>query len=502
MKQKPFKLLTMLLFAAPVLLNAQQSENTDTLHLTLDEVITQLKQNNLHIKATQHQLARAEEKRSAKKGLYYPKLDLSANFTQMSEPLELDLTPVKDAILPAYQLIGGQTQYLQGLTDYMAGTGTLDQATYNQMSQSLIDLNLNNQRAVNTINEGEWVKTIQEEQFAVVDASLTWPIFTGGKIRAANKAAEARIEESQAKNQQVTSQEITSVVQRYFGLRLAMNVKEVRKKVVDGMEKHLHDAKKLEENGMIAHAERLHAEVALVEAKRELKKAENTVELMQTAIQNSLTTNKPVKPATDLFISPNTGNLKDFVARARQMNPAIKKLQAKEKLAAQAVKKEQSAWYPNLYAFGKADIVNYQLSDHMPEWMVGVGLKVNLFDGLAKLRNTQAAKIQRMEVQAWQNKAKLDLATGVTKIYQQMEQAADNYSSAQTSIKFAKEYLRIRKKAFSEGFATSTDVVDAQLNLAKVETEKLKAMYDFDAALAKLLELGYQSEEITNYVKK
>jgi len=501
MKRKLIKILTLLMIAAPLVLNAQQTENADTLHLTLDEVITKLKENNLHIKASEHQLARAEEKRKAQKGLYYPKLDLSANFTQMSESLELDLTPVKDAIIPAYQLIGGQTQYLQGLTDYMAATGTLDPATYSQMNQGLTDLSLNNEMAVNTINEGEWVKTIQEEQFAVVDASFTWPFFTGGKIRAANKAAEARIEESQAQNQQVNSQEITNVVQCYFGLRLAMNVQEVRQKVVDGMEKHLYDAKKLEENGMIAHAERLHAKVALVEAQRELKKSKNTVELMQTAIQNSLTTNKPVKPVTDLFISPNNGNLQDFVARARQMNPAIKKLQAKEKLATQAVKKEQSAWYPDLYAFGKADIVNYQLSEYMPEWMVGVGLKVNLFDGLSKLRNTQAAKIQRMEVQAWQDKAKLDLATGVTKIYQQMEQAADNYSSTQTSIKFAKEYLRIREKAFNEGFATSTDVVDAQLNLAKVEIEKLKALYQFDVTLAKLLELALQSEEIKTYAE-
>ncbi len=497
------KISMLALLLLPYFAIAQQdTERQDTLNLTLKQVLERLKTDNLHIKASEYQLNRAQKEREAKKGLYYPKLDVGATFTQMSDPLELDLRPVRDAILPAYELIGGQNELLGNLTDYMANTGTMDPSTYQAFSDGLSQMEMGREGAISAINEGEWVKTIQDNQFAVVDASMTWPLFTGGKIRAANKAAEAKMEATKAKNQKVVSEEITSVVERYFGLRLALNVKEVREQVVAGMERHLHDAKKLEENGMIAHAERLHAEVALVEAQRELKKANNSVELMQTALQNSLATNAVIDPSTDLFISAGIGNLKDIVNRARQMNPAIKQLQAKAKLARQGIKKEQAAWYPNVFAFGQADIVNYQLSEYMPEWMVGVGLKLNIFDGLAKLRKTQAAKIQHLEVQAWQDKAKLDIATGVTKIYQQLEQAGDNYESAQTSIKFAKEYLRIREKAFSQGLATSTDVVDAQLNLAKVETEKLKAMYDFDVALAKLLELGYRSEEITEYAQK
>jgi outer membrane protein TolC len=58
----------------------------------------------------------------------------------------------------------------------------------------------------------------------------------------------------------------------------------------------------------------------------------------------------------------------------------------------------------------------------------------------------------------------------------------------------------VRQKAFAEGFATSTEVVDSQLNLAKVETEILKAKYDYDVALARLLALGYRSEQITDFI--
>jgi outer membrane protein TolC len=287
--------------------------NNDTLKLSLEEVIELLKTDNLHIQASEYEMSRAEETRRAQKGLYFPKVELGATFTQMSEPLELDLTPVRDAILPAYDLIGGQNALLQNLTDYMGATGTLDPATYQSFSEGINQLNQGRDAAVSAINNGEWVKTIQDEQFAVVDASVLMPLYTGGKIKAANKAAEAKLEISQAKNQQVVSQEITSVVERYFGLRLAMNVENVRKEVFAGMEKHLNDAIKMEENGMIARAERLHAEVALANAERELKKSQNMVELMQTALKNSLATNQPVKPTTDLFISPKSEKLQEIL---------------------------------------------------------------------------------------------------------------------------------------------------------------------------------------------
>jgi len=478
------------------------AQSTDTLRLSIDEVVEMLMTQNLHIKASGYQVSKAENEKKAQKGLYMPRIDIGATYTIMSEPLELDLTPVRDAILPAYELIGAQNDVLSNLTGYMATTGTLDPATYQSFANGLEQIENGRQQAMGAINEGEWVKTIQDEQFAVVDASITWPIYTGGKIRAANKAADAKLMEAQVDDERVKAEEITNVVQRYFGLKLAINVEKVRQKVVEGMKLHVRDAKKLEENGMLAHAERLHAEVSFVESQRELKKAQNTVQLMQTALQNSLTLAQPVFPTTDLFISATADDLSSFVQSAQNQNPAIRKLEAKEQLAELALKKEQAEWYPTVFAFGKTDIVNYQLSEYMPEWMVGVGMKINLFDGLQKVRKTQAARMQQLEVEMWQEKAKLDLATGVTSVFQQLQQAADNYESAQTTLKFADEYLRIRQKAFAEGFATSTNVVDAQLHLAKVETELLKAKFDYDVALARLLELSAKSAEIVDYAKK
>ena len=246
-------------------------------------------------------------------------------------------------------------------------------------------------------------------------------------------------------------------------------------------------------------AQRLHAEMIYSQAKGEFKKSENLVKLMQIALQNSLAVDKPIIPTSNLFIISNLDSINEFIAKAKASNPIIAQINAKEKLANQAIVKEKSEWLPNLFVMGQADLANYQLSEYVPKWMVGVGLKINLFDGLKKVHKVQYAKVQKLEVQTYRDKAMLDIKTGVTKIFQELQQAVDNFESTQTSLKFADEYLRVQQKAFNEGLATSTQVTDAQMNLAKVKTEQLKAKFDLDVALAQLLELTNESENISQY---
>jgi outer membrane protein TolC len=201
-----------------------------------------------------------------------------------------------------------------------------------------------------------------------------------------------------------------------------------------------------------------------------------------------------------MFIVSSIQTVDEYVNKSKELNPIFGQLEQKKIQATQAIRKEQSAYLPDVAIMGSYDLYRYQLSDMVvPDWFVGVGLKVNIFDGFAKNNKIQAAKIQRNQVETYEEKATLDISTGITKVYQQMLQAKEQYESSAVSLKFANEYVRVRQKAFSEGFATSTEVVDANMNLSKVKIEQLKAMYDFDVSLAMLLELVGDSQSIAQY---
>mgnify|MGYP001251147279 CR=1 FL=1 len=53
----------------------------------------------------------------------------------------------------------------------------------------------------------------------------------------------------------------------------------------------------------------------------------------------------------------------------------------------------------------------------------------------------------------------------------------------------SEELVRMRKKAFTEGMATSTEVIDAETMLSKVKVARLAAYYEYDVALMNLLAL-------------
>ncbi len=84
---------------------------------------------------------------------------------------------------------------------------------------------------------------------------------------------------------------------------------------------------------------------------------------------------------------------------------------------------------------------------------------------------------------------------GIDKLYTQMQKAQDNVRALNTTIELSEELVRIRKKSFTEGMATSTEVIDSETMLATVRVARLAAYYEYDVALMNLLALCGTPEE-------
>ncbi|WP_169737665.1 TolC family protein [Prolixibacter bellariivorans] len=452
-----------------------ESDAADTVTISFADALHQLYEANGMIKMAGSEKKQSEYEKKATGGLRFPHVSLSANYVAMSDPIHLDLTPVKDAITPLYQTLAGY------------GSFSPDVATP-QIRQQLA-------AGLEQIEGTNWIQIIQKDRFGTVDATMFWPLFTGGKIDAANKAAEIKVEVADAKLKATSAEQVSDLVQRYFGLRLAEKVVEVRREVMEGMAKHLDDARKLEANGMIAAAERLHAEVAYADAEREFNKAQRDADLIRTSLQSTLEKNGNFFPSTSLFLTANLGDLEEFKSEALANNPGLSQIQSKKMLADQGIKKEKSAWYPDVYMMGTANVYNKDLSEYMPDWYVGVGLKFDLFDGRARVNKIHAARSAKDQVEAYERKVRFDIQTAVTKLYLEMQNDNEQYQSLGKSLEFADEYLRVKNKAFQQGLASSTDVVDASLNLSKTRIERLKVVYEFDVMLAKMLEICGRSND-------
>ena len=489
----------MSLFLATGLSLYGQNSPTVLRNLTFEQALGLSLQNNHLIKQSRHKSLQLEQEEKAAKGLHLPRLSLSASYVLMSDNIQLDLTPVRDAITPLYSALGHYGKF--------GGVPNPDPKTNGVMPYLPDDISTAALRGkmlegLNTVNNGDWIQTIQEKRFGMVNAGFVFPLFTGGKINAANQAAKIKFEASEIESVQKAYELTGELIERYYGLNLANQAVRVREAVKAGMEKHFNDAQQLAQQGIMAKVEVLNAKVYLADADRELKKSNRQVEILNEAVLNTVadTGNYRINPISELFYLDKIEPLTFFKAKALVKSPLLGQISKKKELAEQGIKVEKSTLFPSVAATGTYNIVNKDLSPYLPDYMVGVGLQWNLFDGNARSRKIKAARFQQMEAEDFYLKSESDIQSAITKYYQEMLMNLEQIIELESAMEFTNEYSRAREKAFSEGKATATQVSDANLAVAKVKIDRLQAIYAWDVALSKLLYYSGLSDQFVSYL--
>ena len=443
------------------------------------------------IKQAQYHQQEKDEAAKASKGLYLPKVGITASYMVMSDDLTLDLTPVRDAIAPLYKY---------GIFNGVPNTDPSTSGVMPILNQAYSTQAMNTKGYQNVMN-GEWDKMIQKKQFGVVAANFQWPIFVGGKIGIANKVSKIEKDDAKEVTRQKEGELMSELVERYYGLHLANQAVKVRQDVYSGMAQHLSDAQKMQKQGLIANAEVLHAQVYHSQAERELSKSRHTSMVLNQALNNTIASesDSTIEPISELFYLDSIETVDYFRKKANEKNPLLNQVESKRLLVNQNYNAEKADYYPAVALTGMYDIVNKDLSPYMPDWTVGIGMKWTLFDGTARHRKVKAARFKTDQVEEIKEKAKADVTTMIDKLYNELKMYREQLTELETAKTFAEEYLRIREKAFHEEMTNATEVVDANLALASVRIESLQAMYGYDTTLAKLLQYAGISEEFNAY---
>ena len=465
--------LVMLALTAVMQLPAQEQGRT----LSLEEALEMTLSDNPAIRAAEFNRRAAQQERRAAIGLRMPQIGITGSYAYLGKDIEIDLNNLKT---PVQNLAGQILQSGMIPSDYIP---SISQMLSGAMAAS-------------------WALPLQDRSLGFVGGDVTVPLWMGGKINAANRAA--RINEQTARSQGIQQRNalVSELVERYYGLALARQVVVVRQQVVDGVRKHLEDAAALEAQGMISRSEKLYVEFKMSEAERDLQNAQSQVETIAAALNSTIGQTDDYQPVTAMFILERIEPLDHFRTLAAERNPLLDQVDQKRRLAYEGVRAQRSSFLPQVVAMGGMSFYDYQVSKVLPRWAVGVGVNFKLFDGLNREYKYSAAKQTVRRVEALQDKAGNDISVLVEKLYNQMENYRTQMASIEASLAFAEEYLKTKNAAFLEGMSSSTDLIDAELNLAKVKTERIEAAYRYDVSLAKLLEAAGISDEFTAYMRR
>ena len=402
-------------------------------HLSFDDALSLGMERSPAVVASEYAEKAAHRERQAAIGLFMPKVSLKGAYTHLDKDIKIDFNPMISSFSPV-------------LGEGLAMLG--------------VDLSY----------------PLQHRNTAFLGGDVVLPIFAGGKIWIANKAAKIGEKRTAEQSRQVRGALLVEIVERYFGVELARQGVAIRKEAVDVVGQHLHDVALLEKEGMAVASERLYAEYRLAEAERDLQRAELQLETAQKALLTSLGGYKRVLPSTPIE-----------VYRVRE-------------LARMNLKLQRANLFPEVVAMGGMVLCNHQLSPLVPRMAVGIGLNFNIFDGLRKEYKTSAACLQLRRVEALEQKAEQDILLLVESLYNRLQSVLATVSAVERSERFAEEFLRAKRNAFREGMATATDVVDATLNLSRTRLERTQTAYEFDIALARLLEASGMADEFPQYL--
>lgn len=449
--------------------------------LSLEEAIAVTLTDNPAMKAAAYEERAAQQQRRAAIGLRMPQINLTGAYAYMAKDIGFDFNDLKGPVKEG--VAGGLTALVQNGLIPADKIPTL-------------------QGLLNPMMDADWFLKVQDQSLGFVGGEVTVPIWMGGKINAANRAARLNERTATEQGNQTRNALISELVERYFGLALAQQVVAVRQQVVDGVRRHLEDARALEKNGMIAQSERLYVEFKMAEAERELANAELQAQTIASALNSTLGQDNAWQPVTSMFIVDRVEDVAYYQDLAQDRNPLLNQVSLKRQLAEEGVRARRSDFLPQVAAIGGGSFYNYQVAGLVPRWAVGVGVNIKIFDGLNREYKYSAAKQTVRRVGALQNKAGKDISVLVEKLYNQMMNYRNQMTSIDASLAFAEEYLRMKNAAFLEGMSSSTDLIDAELNLAGVRTERLQAAYNFDLLLAQLLEAAGISDEFSAYARR
>ena len=412
--------------------------------------------------ANKANLMRTKALRDSAKDLYLPKVELTGSYIYMEDSIELDLKDLEPF-------------------------ASLDLSSAPPALAPLLSLP--------TVTE------FTDRDIATSSIRAIWPLYLGGKRGAAiDIAREQNIEAGKvlAMQQQAKFEDLAQI---YFGVVLAAQVTETYQEVESGLQKHQHDAVKLEQQGQIAYVERLQADASFDKAKVDTKKARRNYEIAQLALKELLHTTEVVQPSTTLFTQARLPKLDKYVSRTLSIFPGLGILDSKSEQAKKLITIAEGNYLPDVFMFGNYDLYqgNSLAEEIAPDWQLGVGVSVPIIDNTGRSGKVQAAHSTVEQIKYLRAQAERDLNLLVEKTYREAAQALEEYQGLESTLALAKENLRIRQKAFGQGFATSLDVVDAYIYLAGVTTQRQSAAYYHVIALAKLTALTGEMNQFSQY---
>jgi outer membrane protein len=321
--------------------------------------------------------------------------------------------------------------------------------------------------------------------------TIQQPIFTGFRLLSIKKASDYNNSAQQFEYSKVQNETAFRIHQAFWNFYKAQKLVYLIEENLKALEQHLRDTQNFLDNGLVTKNDLLKIEVQY-----------SNLELQKIDLQNNLNLarlnyNKAIgielNTATKIRVNENSieadnFNYEDLLSEAFDKRDEIKSIDFRIKAGEENLSAANAGWFPSLFLFGhfyynKPNQRILPLEDKFNDtWDVGVSLNWDLWDwGNTRAKAAQAEQ-QLVQTQTSLELLKEGIETEVYRNYLKLQSEYDKIIVSKKTLEAAEENYRITIEKYTQQLATSSDLIDAEVERLKAQTQLATSIADSELA--------------------
>ena len=313
-------------------------------------------------------------------------------------------------------------------------------------------------------------------------ATLTFPLYAGGRNVAGRDAALAALNASQhgaAAVRQVLAFEVTRTFLMIHKTRALI---EAAQAAVGSFESNLKLSEKRIEAGTALKTDALDLEVRLAEAREDLARASNANTLTRQSLALLLGMDSGEVDASESLPPLQAPPSSQLANR-----PEVMMAESMAQAAAARIRQASAGWKPSVNAFGSAEHNRGGVFDGQgSNYTVGVMAQWDIWDGHLTRGRVNEAEANLQAAQEGVRRQRLAVALEVQQARAALREADERLAVSAKSIRLAEESVKLTRERFETGLSMATQLIDAETALTAARVRRVEADTDRRVAIASL----------------
>ena len=330
------------------------------------------------------------------------------------------------------------------------------------------------------------------------EVSVNYNIYTSGRRSAIIEASERQVRFQELEVESIVEDLILQITNDYYALQEADEQVQIFQAAVDEAERSLRDAEALERAGVGTRFDVLQAQVDLANAVQDLTNQQSQQEIARRQLAERLNLSQSVTLAAAEPVEVAGVwelDLEETIVQAFQNRAELQQALVRREIAERNRRAALAQLGPQVGVGASYGLNNTLASDpesaaeevgFLSNFQVQLGVSLRLFDGgqaRAQARQAEAdIGIAETEFANTRDQVRFE----VEQSFSQLQSNFENIQTTALAVQQAAEALRLARLRFQAGVGTQTDVLRSQTALTQARFNNLRAILDYNRALASL----------------